>query len=221
MSRASTIADTRREALATGATLYRGGRPCPNGHAAPRYTSDSSCSECALRRAQARYVKLREPILQAARDRHRAAPEAKRAQAKAWGARNLERKRALRKEDYARNRDRYRSAAAEWQRANPARVNAGAKARRLRDPAAFLASATATRLAKHRRRPPWLTQEHKREIRNLYRLARRLTVETGLRHTVDHIVPLRGKRVSGLHGPWNLQVLTEFENKSKSNKFDQ
>lgn len=70
-----------------------------------------------------------------------------------------------------------------------------------------------------RRIPPWLTQEHWDQIKAFYVEAARLTTETGIPHVVDHIHPLRGKTVSGLHVPWNLQVITQDANLRKSARF--
>lgn len=70
-----------------------------------------------------------------------------------------------------------------------------------------------------RRIPKWLTEEHWDQIKAFYVEAAKLTVETGIAHVVDHIHPLRGKTVSGLHVPWNLQVITADANLRKSARF--
>jgi 5-methylcytosine-specific restriction endonuclease McrA len=72
--------------------------------------------------------------------------------------------------------------------------------------------------AKIQRTPPWLTAEHWNQIELFYKQAYDLSKTLGVQHHVDHIVPLRGQFVSGLHVPWNLQVLTASENCSKSNR---
>jgi 5-methylcytosine-specific restriction endonuclease McrA len=67
--------------------------------------------------------------------------------------------------------------------------------------------------------PKWLTQSDWIEINWVYTLARELTITTGIQHTVDHIIPLHGKSISGLHCPQNLQIVTKSENSKKGNKW--
>lgn len=66
--------------------------------------------------------------------------------------------------------------------------------------------------------PQWADLEF---IKELYKEADRLTVETGIMHEVDHVIPIRGKFVSGLHVHNNLQILTKTANREKGNKFSE
>jgi len=73
--------------------------------------------------------------------------------------------------------------------------------------------------AKRQRTPPWLTAEHPAEIEAHYALAKEAEQIAGEPHHVDHIVPLQGRKVSGLHVPWNMQILPASSNIRKSNKW--
>lgn len=66
--------------------------------------------------------------------------------------------------------------------------------------------------------PKWLTKEQRREMENFYWLASDLKRVTGDDYHVDHIIPLQGENVCGLHVPWNLQVLPSDVNLSKGNR---
>ena len=66
--------------------------------------------------------------------------------------------------------------------------------------------------------PKWLTNIQKAQIAELYELAGAREMQTGIKYHVDHVVPLRGRGVCGLHVPWNLQLLTEAENFQKHNR---
>lgn len=62
--------------------------------------------------------------------------------------------------------------------------------------------------------PAWLDEWDKFYIEELYDLASRRKLQ------VDHIIPLRGKTVCGLHVPNNLRLLSATENYKKSNKYE-
>jgi len=76
------------------------------------------------------------------------------------------------------------------------------------------------RVVKLQRMPKWLTKENKLQIKAMYALATSLNKSTGIQWHVDHIIPLQGKTVSGLHVPENLQVIQGSLNARKKNKFD-
>lgn len=75
------------------------------------------------------------------------------------------------------------------------------------------------RAAKLQRTPPWLTKEQLKEIEEIYALAKELQWLSEEPLHVDHIIPLQGENVSGLHVPWNLQILPRSLNLSKNNNF--
>lgn len=83
----------------------------------------------------------------------------------------------------------------------------------------YLEASSRYRAKKIRAKPNWLGKRHLSQIKELYWLARDLQCVTGELYHVDHIVPLQGENVCGLHVPWNLQVLPADINLSKGNSY--
>lgn len=77
------------------------------------------------------------------------------------------------------------------------------------------------RASKIQRTPVWLDEEQLWLIQEVYELAQLRSDATGVLHHVDHIYPLNGRDVSGLHVPENLQVIPWYDNLSKSNKLEE
>ncbi|MDE2353840.1 MAG: hypothetical protein KGL17_02345 [Betaproteobacteria bacterium] len=72
------------------------------------------------------------------------------------------------------------------------------------------------RASKRSATPKWANDSL---IAEFFAEAKRLTEATGVKHQVDHIVPLTGKRVCGLHVEANLRVITAAANQSKLNRY--
>ena len=103
-----------------------------------------------------------------------------------------------------RNRERYRATYNKWQSQNRDRKNANEASRRA---------------SKLKASPSWLSKEQKDDIKAMYSLAKKFKVMCGIEYHVDHIVPLKGENICGLHVAWNLQILPATINIKKSNNF--
>lgn len=83
-----------------------------------------------------------------------------------------------------------------------------------------LANVRKRQAAKIQRTPKWLTENDIWMMQEAYHLADMRTKLFGINWHVDHIIPLRGKLVSGLHTPYNLQVIPAKQNISKANRYE-
>lgn len=184
---------TRAEAKKTGSKYYFTGQPCKHGHIAPRKTK-GSCVECL--KVEWSQANITRADYFAKYNKSKAGQQAKR-------------------EYYERNKE---TVVARAQSRTIASKNAYKKKHKQENPEYYKALTNARRRRFRQATPKWLSAEQKLEIRLKYRLAIELSRRLGVPHAVDHIVPLQGEEVCGLHVPWNMEVITQEENLKKSNK---
>lgn len=120
-----------------------------------------------------------------------------------WKKDHPDRNAAQQRSVYAKNPTKGQKRTKHWRQNNPSKA------------AMQVSRRTAARKL---RTPKWLTPLQYQQMNIFYDSAKALTKEFGINMEVDHIVPLQGKNVSGLHVPWNLQVLSEKLNASKGHR---
>lgn len=121
---------------------------------------------------------------------------------KAWYEKNKEKEIAYSRAYYWANKEKQNKNASEWKKRNPERhviLNSKRKAK----------SIQAT--------PKWANLLH---IEAKYSLCSMLNKNTAEKWHVDHIVPLQGKNVCGLHVEYNLKVIPAIDNLKKSNRLE-
>ena len=103
---------------------------------------------------------------------------------------------------------------------NKQKIDARNKAWKLSNPAKIAAMDAKRRASVLQRTPKWLSESELLRIECLYSLASMLNKHGVESWHVDHIIPLQGKKVSGLHVYSNLRVVPSSVNLAKGNRYD-
>lgn len=172
-------------------------KPLSEYYSNGKFGLHQSCKQC--QRDTAKKARLSNPEVFKERDR-------------AKHARNRESRLAKMREYDAKNSDSRNERARKRYEEDKERIKAKNYAYRSERPGLVRAWNNARRAVEKRATPPWADYK---QIAEFYELAARLTQETGEPYHVDHVIPLRGKTVSGLHVQHNLRVIKAVDNLKK------
>lgn len=210
---------SRKEAQDAGYVRYYTGLPCLSGHVEERSTVNGSCLACARDKMTRRREAKRKPKTKSARQIAYEGGHAKYSTGLPCAVGHIAERRTsngrccvceyeVQVRSLAERPELHRARSKKWQQENPE------KRRAMKRPAN-----ANRRAAQMNRTPSWLTDADYMRIKVKHAKARWMTAHTGIPHAVDHIYPLQGKTVSGLHVPSNMRVIPMRENSRKHNKF--
>ena len=135
---------------------------------------------------------------------------------KTWYSKNRELKKKQCAEYYSNNKDKFSTYNKERYLNNEKEIKAKVQSYRKLNNGKVNALNKRYKLNKIQRTPKWANIDR---IREIYELAATKTRLLGKCFHVDHIIPLQGKLVSGLHTESNLQIITAEQNSRKYNTF--
>lgn len=185
------------------AKTYFTGKPCKRGHIALRYIASKQCVTCH-KESQAR---------------RRSTPEGKAQhleRVRVWQENNPDKVARYKAKYVDENREKIYAKLAAHRKANPLRRAEIVRNYAQKNKEKLTAAARKRQVLKLTAMPPWVDVD---AINLVYSQADYVSRLTAVPHEVDHIIPLRNSKVCGLHVPWNLQILSQTENRRKGNLF--
>ena len=139
---------------------------------------------------------------------------------KAYRAANAERIAESKKQWSIQNADHKAEQDRLYAQQNPDKKTLARKKWSEKNPGENKAAKAKNHAARIKRTPTWLDEDDEWMISQAYKLAALRTKIFGFSWHVDHVIPLNGKKVSGLHFPTNLQVIPWLDNLRKSNRME-
>lgn len=131
-----------------------------------------------------------------------------------------ERAAELKRAEYARNADKYREYRKRYYESNKDKARAAICASMSATPEKYRAHKMNRKARKASATPSWFSDFDTFVVEEAYALAERRYAVIGGEWQVDHIIPLTGRNVCGLHVGTNLQVIPATANNRKRNRFD-
>lgn len=178
----------------------------------------SRCKSCMNSVNDSWYKKNKEKHNLAAAIRYKANPEKYKIAASKWQRENPEKFRNYQTRWEQENSKYRKEYFASWHQENSERRAFQEKFRRKQNPEKFRKWCAAYRARKLRATPSWFGELDDLVMTEAYHLIGLREIATGFSWNVDHMFPLKGNIVCGLHVWNNVQVIPETVNKSKSNR---
>ena len=211
---------SRKEAKRQGLKRYFTGKPCNSGHTCERYSSNGQCVDCCNDYRKTNRTKTKE-YCKANFDKRKANnieflkahPDYYKNYCKLHHTKITENRREYRKNNSKKIKERDRI----WSKKHKIERIEYSRKYRQENPVKILALCAKRRADKRNRTAPWADLD---AIRDIYQVARALTKISNITFSVDHIIPMMGELVSGLHVENNLQVIPLSENLKKNNTFN-